>query len=307
VSTTASPPRSTAEHLVQFYASDAELTERAVSFVLGGEDAVAILVATEPHRRAFVRRLAASGTDVAAAQAAGRLVVLDAQSTLDQFFDGNRSDPDRYDAVIGGLIRQAAATGREVRVYGEMVAVLWDAGLVNAALELEGLWNDLGQTLAFTLLCGYPTEAAQAGPDAISSVCAAHSAVAGRPTGQRHSAVTRSFERATSTPAAVRRLVESTLSRWGASAQLDDVTLVASELANNALLHTSSDLTLTLSSSAEHIRVAVADSSPALPSPGTPTARSQSGRGLHIIQALTTRWGFDARPGGKVVWAEVAR
>ncbi|MDT4913396.1 MAG: hypothetical protein QOC66_2524, partial [Pseudonocardiales bacterium] len=28
---------------------------------------------------------------------------------------------------------------------------------------------------------------------------------------------------------------------------------------------------------------------------------------LHIIQALTTRWGFDARPGGKVVWAEVAR
>ncbi|MDT4911465.1 MAG: hypothetical protein QOC66_593, partial [Pseudonocardiales bacterium] len=71
MSTTASPPRSTAEHLVQFYASDAELTERVVSFVLGGEDAVAILVATEPHRRAFISRLAAAGTDVAAAQAAG--------------------------------------------------------------------------------------------------------------------------------------------------------------------------------------------------------------------------------------------
>jgi anti-sigma regulatory factor (Ser/Thr protein kinase) len=265
------------------------------------------VVATEAHRRAFSRRLVAAGTSVADAERRGSLILLDARATLDQFFDGSRSDADEYDAVIGGLVRGAAGSGRPVRVYGEMVAVLWEAGLVTAALELEDLWNDLGRRVTFTLLCGYPNDAAEAGFEAISQVCAAHSAVRGRPTQLPAEEIVRTFARDASTPAAVRRLVESTLTGWRATAVLDDVTIVASELTNNALLHTGSDVTLSLSLTPALIRVSVGDGSPEIPAPGSPTERSNSGRGLHIVQALARRWGWDARPPGKVVWAELPR
>jgi anti-sigma regulatory factor (Ser/Thr protein kinase) len=306
-STATARSRPTPEHLVQFYDSPGQLTERVADFVGGGEDDIAIVVATEPHRRAFTDGLVARGVDVAARQRAGSLIVLDAQATLDRFFDGHRCDPAGYATVIGGLVRQAAARGRPVRIYGEMVAVLWEAGLVNAALELEDLWNDLARTLPFTLLCGYPAEAMQAGSDAISKVCAAHTTVAGRPTQLSPPTVSRTFGRGTSTPSEVRRLVRSTLTGWELDALLDDATLVASELTNNALLHADSDITLTLSLTDSLIRVCVGDSSTAIPCPGAPTARSGSGRGLHIVQTLATSWGWDTVPGGKVVWAELRR
>jgi hypothetical protein len=293
---------------VQFYASDEELCGRVADFVLDGsaDAAVAILVATAAHRDGFARRLREAGMDVEAAESTGALVMLDAQDLLTQFFDGAGPNPRGFDAVIGGLVRSAAATGRPVRIYGEMVAVLWDAGLVNAALQLEGLWNDLGHRASFTLLCGYPADAALAGPDAIDNVCCAHSAVAGRPIAARPASITRTFEMAATAPAAVRELVRSQLTEWGVATSLDDACLIASELVNNALLHARSDVTVTLSSSDRGVRVAVADSSVALPSPGRPTPTSCSGRGLRIIDSLAVRWGYDLQSSGKVVWAEFA-
>jgi len=49
----------------------------------------------------------------------------------------------------------AAWPGREVRAYGEMVALLWDAGDVLGAIELEKLWNELARDLNFSLWCAH--------------------------------------------------------------------------------------------------------------------------------------------------------
>ena len=73
------------------------------------------------------------------------------------------------------------AGGRKgpVRVYGEMVALLWEAGLVTAAIDVEALWNEIAARYSFSLLCGYPA-ASVAGPehaDALALVCGAHSDV----------------------------------------------------------------------------------------------------------------------------------
>ena len=46
--------------------------------------------------------------------------------------------------------------GRPIRVYGEMVVRLWHAGLPDAALQLEELWNLLAERYKFSLLCAYP-------------------------------------------------------------------------------------------------------------------------------------------------------
>ena len=59
-------------------------------------------------------------------------------------------------------MRSAAVGGRPVRIFGEMVALLWERGLVLAAIELETYWNDLARKLPFDLFCAYPSEAVMA-------------------------------------------------------------------------------------------------------------------------------------------------
>jgi hypothetical protein len=48
---------------------------------------------------------------------------------------------------------------------------------------------------------------------------------------------------------------------------------------------------------------AVADPSTAAPVPRRPEAFGETGRGLHIVGALSDRWGYTTSGTGKVVWA----
>jgi len=87
--------------------------------------------------------------------------------------------------TISPLIRQANQSGQPVHVFGEMVSVLWDSGLVDAAIELEAMWNELGSHYPFTLLCGYPADsvAGERHHDARTEVCRLHAAAVGTPAG----------------------------------------------------------------------------------------------------------------------------
>jgi hypothetical protein len=42
-----------------------------------------------------------------------------------------------------------------MRVFGEMVDILWARGLSAAAVAVEELWNELAERRSFALLCGY--------------------------------------------------------------------------------------------------------------------------------------------------------
>ena len=83
------------------------------------------------------------------------------------------------------LIRPAAEAGKPVHVFGEMVSLLWDAGLVGAVIELEAMWNELGSQYPFSLLCAYPAQAVggEQHQEALAEVCRAHAAVLGQPPG----------------------------------------------------------------------------------------------------------------------------
>jgi two-component sensor histidine kinase len=55
------------------------------------------------------------------------------------------------------------------------------------------------------------------------------------------------------------------------------------------------------------VRVEVHDTSRKRPHMRTESDERARGRGMHIVEALASRWGVDDRPFGKVVWAEVDR
>ena len=85
--------------------------------------------------------------------------------------------------AISPLLRQAAKAGQPVRVFGEMVSLLWDAGLIDAAIEVEAMWNELGGQYPFSLLCAYPAQPVSCAHhlDALTEVCRVHTQVTGAP------------------------------------------------------------------------------------------------------------------------------
>src|SRR6266516_760200 len=144
-------------HVVQFYGRDEELAERVTGYLLGALDSggVAIVIATPEHRREFETGLGQAGVDLAAARDDGSYLALDAGQTLSELMAADKLDGAAFDRVIGTVIAAAGAAGRPVRAFGEMVALLWDDGLVNDAVQLEEMWEELGGRYPFSLFCGY--------------------------------------------------------------------------------------------------------------------------------------------------------
>ncbi|MFP2930217.1 ATP-binding protein [Pyxidicoccus sp. 3LG] len=146
-------------HIVQFYEDEAFLFDALEAYLVGGLKAgeSAVIIGSEPHRQAILQRLSTAGVDVADACDTGRLTLLDARETLSRFMVQGRPDWNRFRDVVGAVLAKsrAAANGTRVRAYGEMVDLLWQDGLPEAAVELEELWNDLAGLHAFSLLCTY--------------------------------------------------------------------------------------------------------------------------------------------------------
>ena len=308
------------EHVVQFYDHDHELAAcvgpyLAETIQVGG---VAIVIATEAHRQAFAARLAGAGIspDLARAgltPAGPALVMLDAREAADTLLIDGQIAPHRFEKLIGHLVREAAVGGRPIRAYGEIVSVLWSEGHVQAAMDLEELWNGLGREIEFSLYCAYPVTqvGAEDDPDAFREVCRLHSAVVGEPAIPRPEQdpqleIEATFQWSGRSPGRARRFVSETLTAWDRAELVDDAVLVATELATNAILHAGTEFAVTLSRGHDcTIRVAVHDTSAVRPRPRWAGTLDSSGRGLRLIEAIAIRWGADLHPGGKVVWAEL--
>jgi MEDS: MEthanogen/methylotroph, DcmR Sensory domain len=173
------------EHVVLFYRDQEELAGWVSEYLLPAiaGDGVAIVLATPDHRKSFEERLARAGVDVAAARARGSYLALDARETMRGFMVADWPDPASFWQKITPLVQEAARAGQPVRVFGEMVALLWDTGLVNAAIEVEAMWNELGGQYPFSLLCAYPAQSHSCAHhlDALTEVCRAHAEVIGDP------------------------------------------------------------------------------------------------------------------------------
>ncbi|MGZ3637432.1 MAG: PAS domain S-box protein, partial [Ktedonobacterales bacterium] len=151
----------TSDHAVQFYETDDFLVESLSGFVREGLDAgeACVVVAAQAHLSALVTRMEASQLDIASAQAQDALIWLDTDEALARFMVNGMPQPGRFVEVFGGIIARAAMGGRQVRVFGEMVAELWRQGNPAAAVRLEELWNEIRDAVQpFSLCCAYPMD-----------------------------------------------------------------------------------------------------------------------------------------------------
>lgn len=121
-------------------------------------------------------------------------------------------------------------------------------------------------------------------------------------------------------PAVARSFVRHTLRTWSLDELADNAELIASELVTNAVKATGvagpepscldlRDLALVVMRLRVHdgaLRIAVQDSSHEQPRPQAAGDDAEGGRGLFLVEALSTRWDVRPTQDGKVTWADLA-
>lgn len=107
-------------------------------------------------------------------------------------------------------------------------------------------------------------------------------------------------------PGRARRLALSALAEWGCGpGVLQDVAVIVSELASNAVLHAASSFSLSVTLDGSLLRIAVCDASPLSATMSDGGLSPRPTHGLGLVEALSLRWGAEATAQGKAVWAEL--
>lgn len=83
---------------------------------------------------------------------------------------------------------------------------------------------------------------------------------------------------------------------------VDEIVLLACELATNALVHAGTDFDVRLELDRDHVRVGVHDRDPRTPPPFVVRRGAADPHGLQLVEAMSDRWGIEQDGDGKVVW-----
>jgi anti-sigma regulatory factor (Ser/Thr protein kinase) len=130
-----------------------------------------------------------------------------------------------------------------------------------------------------------------------------------RALGDRPLVASRDLPAEVESPRIARNVIKDTLFRWRLGDLYEDAAVVVSELVTNALRHgLGSDmhrvLRLVLVRYEGQFVCMVTDPADAAPTMQEPDYIAETGRGLHIIEAMSRAWGWTPLlGGGKAVWA----
>jgi signal transduction histidine kinase len=169
------------DHVVQFYEDEHFLLKSLSAFVAEGLRAGdgCLVVATKEHNEELSDLLKARRFDVSSALTSEQYIRLDAAETLEKIMVDGSPVSGIFLDLMGEKIGRASGGQGRVRIFGEMVALLWSEGNSHGALRLESLWNELQKSQSFTLFCAYPVNFFSGEKDRglLDDVCTAHSNV----------------------------------------------------------------------------------------------------------------------------------
>lgn len=169
-------------HIVQFYKEESFLTLAVVKyFVQAFSDGCTVVsVATKAHQELFEKGMKKAGVDLKIQVESHRYIALDAEETLAQIMLDGTPDKTRFNEMVSPYLQERSKANKPVlRIYGEMVDLLWRKGNHSQALLLEQFWADLGKERAFCLFFAYQikTSADLKKGMGLDRVCSAHTHV----------------------------------------------------------------------------------------------------------------------------------
>lgn len=177
------------EHVLQIYETNEAFLNTLGGFVGDGINSndCSIVIATRAHLDSLESRLISHGVNVDSLISEDLYIPIDAEEALAVFMVNDWPDPELFFNMVSGLIQRGRLKNRNIRAFGEMVALLWAQGNNGATVQLEHLWNRYCSQQEITLFCAYPksgfTDDAE---QSINHICAAHSRIiSGNYTGEQ--------------------------------------------------------------------------------------------------------------------------
>jgi hypothetical protein len=168
------------DHIVQVYDNDNIFLDTLAGFTGGGLKSgdVVVVIATEEHIRCLNRRLERDGVDVHGFLTSRQYLARDAEECLKEFMVNGWPDENLFTDFVTELLNEAKKGQRKIRVFGEMVALLWAKGHSGATVRLEHLWNAFMHTKPFSLFLAYPRSGfTQDAQQSIRELCDTHSRI----------------------------------------------------------------------------------------------------------------------------------
>lgn len=171
-----------ANHAARLYRTDVELADAVSRFIVEGlrRGEAVLVIATATHWAQFVAHLARhADVDLASTIVNGQLRIMDADLALSAIMSDGMPEWHRVHETASSIIEGGHKRFGGIRVYGEMVNILWQNGNRAGAEELERHWNALAYRYPVTRLCAY--RVCDSDPDSynalLGSVCRSHAKV----------------------------------------------------------------------------------------------------------------------------------
>jgi hypothetical protein len=165
------------DHVCQIYENDEVFFDLLEGFIIGGLKAndCVIVIATAIHLKFLNERLASLGYNLEELIRKDQYIPLNAEVTLSKFMVNDWPDEVLFVELVSDLMLKARKNDRQVRAFGEMVAILWDQGHSGATVHLEHLWNRFCKNESFCLFCAYPKIGfTQDANESLLNICGSH-------------------------------------------------------------------------------------------------------------------------------------
>jgi hypothetical protein len=175
-------PCADGSHSVLFYTNTPSLLFTLEKFVAEGLKAgeSTVVIATSLHLNVLEENLDRRGIRLMEALASDAYIPVNATVGAADLVREHRLDEEMLRNVVKHLLSRARTRGRKVRLFGEMVAILWQRGYLTEALRLEELWSQWCVEEDITVFCAYPHSLfANQSRSRVHSVCQRHTHVIG--------------------------------------------------------------------------------------------------------------------------------
>ncbi len=149
---------SAGNHTVEVCRNDVLQVEGLTHYLTEGlHNGEAVVVFAKPAlRKAVISEMMARNLDVHAIKSQGQIRFFDAEFLLSSMLvDDVVLEEQAFEEYVGAQIEVSRSNFGKVRVYGGMVAVLWNNEKYDTAMQLENFWVNLTKKLEFSLLCSY--------------------------------------------------------------------------------------------------------------------------------------------------------
>ncbi len=165
-------------HMVQVCQSEASQAEIVTHYIKEGllNNAAVIIIARPALRKTVLSKLDALGLNVHVFRSQGQVKFFDAGFLLSNILIDGVIDEHSFHRFIGIPIEVAQSNHGKVFAFGEMVDILWQRGLHDTAMQLEGLWGGLFEKQELTLLCTYLLDSLDSATygNALERICKCH-------------------------------------------------------------------------------------------------------------------------------------